>query len=82
MPAHSAFMWPALCASFTPSNRLSKPFSVQMTFQVLSRLPSSTSAILLSGEINPFSTMSSVSARSRSAVMGSASSSLKQGTTM
>ena len=76
MPAHSAFMWPALCASFTPSNRASDRHSPATTSHVLSRLPSSTSRMRLSGAIAPRARISSVSSVRRLAVIGSASSSL------
>ena len=76
MPAHSAFMCPALWASFTPSKRPSAACSPVITFQVSSLLPSSTSTMRLSGAISFFDSMSSVSSTSRLAVIGSASCSL------
>ena len=76
MPAHSAFMCPALWASFTPSKRGSAACRSEITFQVSSLLPSSTSTIRLSGAMRPRAIMSSVSSVSRFAVIGSASCSL------
>ena len=76
MPAHSAFMCPALWASFTPSKRPSDPCSPQITFQVSSLLPSSTSTIRLAGSMISLAIISSVSSVSRFEVIGSASSSL------
>ena len=76
MPAQSAFMWPTLCASFTPSNRASDRHSPAMTCHVPSLLPSSTINIRLSGAMICLAIMSSVSAATRLDVIGSASSSL------
>ena len=76
MPAQSAFMCPALWASFTPSKRPSPACSPDITRQVSSLLPSSTSTIRLAGSISAFAIMSSVSSTSRFAVIGSASCSL------
>ena len=76
MPAHSAFMWPTLCASFTPSNRASDSCRPAITRQVSSLLPSSTSTMRLSGSMIFRAIMSSVSSVSLAAVIGRASCSL------